>query len=57
MTQIYPIAKTTYNFLFDKIFINVFAGMDFNCDDRVCMFLATQKVAIGCVCEVDPNAY
>ena len=31
--------------------------MVFDRGDRVCMFVATQKVAIGCVCEVDPNAY
>ena len=31
--------------------------MGFHHGDRVCMFIATQKVAIGCVCEIDPNAY
>ena len=31
--------------------------MGFHHGDRVCMFVATQKVVIGCVCEIDPNAY
>ena len=38
-------------------FENNVAGMGFHHGDRVCMFVATQKVAIGCVCEIDPNAY
>ena len=35
-------------------FENNVVGMGFH---RVCMFVAAQKVAIGCVCEIDPNAY
>ena len=31
--------------------------MGFNVGDRVCMFVAAQKVAIGSICKVDPNAY
>ena len=34
-----------------------FAGMGFKVGDRVCMFVAAQKVAIGSICEVDPDAY
>ena len=35
----------------------MFAGIIINCGDRVNMFVATQKVASGSVCEIDPNAY
>ena len=38
-------------------FRNNVASMGFHHNDRVCMFVATQKVAIGCVCDIDPNAY
>ena len=38
-------------------FENNVLGMGFHRGDRVCMFVATQKVAIGCVCEIDPNSY
>ncbi len=40
-----------------NIFKNMFAGMGINRGDRVNMFVATQKVASGSVCEIDPNAY
>ena len=38
-------------------FRSIIACMDFYHADRVFMFLVTQKVAIGCVCEINPNAY
>ena len=35
----------------------IIANMGFNHVHRLCMFVATQKISIGSVCEVHQNAY